>query len=114
VTPPYKAQFCSEGLSPQSARCAEVASGHCGAPSPTGCFGYLPEHNEQEHTKPQWSEQARAFYKIDSGYRRADKRDVKGPFQEEPRLVAARLHHASSELQLRIESRRFGGRYVGT
>ena len=35
-------------------------------------------------------------------------RNQQGPFvQDETRQICARLHHASNELQLRIESRRF-------
>ena len=68
------------------------------------------EQQQRPTWPPTWSEEAKSFYKIGiPGMGRADKRDFKkGPqLHEEARVVAARLHHASGELQLRIESRRF-------
>ena len=73
----------------------------------------MHDHEQQQQPPtwpPTWSKEAQSFYKIGiPGMGRADKRDFKkGPqLQEEARVVAARLHHASNELQLRIESRRF-------
>ena len=64
--------------------------------------------DKQQQTAAHWSNEARSFYGI-GDQKRLDKRDFKkGPqLNEEARVVAARLHHASNELQLRIESRRF-------
>ena len=71
----------------------------------------MHDHEQQQQPPtwpPTWSKEARSFYGI-GDQKRLDKRDFKkGPqLQEEARVVAARLHHASNELQLRIESRRF-------
>ena len=70
----------------------------------------MHDHEQQQQPPtwpPTWSKEARSFYGI-GDQKRLDQRNRQGPFvQDDTRQICARLHHASNELQLRIESRRF-------
>ena len=70
----------------------------------------MHDHEQQQQPPtwpPTWSKEARSFYGI-GDQKRLDQRNRQGPLvQDDTRQVCARLHHASNELQLRIESRRF-------
>ena len=115
VTPPYKARSASASApaSPRNKK-GDLRSFAASDLAPRGSS----PPGKKEDSAPllrfgsekgvHWSNEARSFYGI-GDQKRLDKRDFKrGPqLQEEARVVAARLHHASNELQLRIESRRF-------
>ena len=115
MTPPYKARSASASApaSPRSKK-GELSSFGASDLAPRG--GSPPGKKKDSAPLPRfgsekgvhWSNEARSFYGI-GDQKRLDKRDFKkGPqLNEEARVVAARLHHASNELQLRIESRRF-------
>jgi hypothetical protein len=98
LTPPHKTSSHSPG---SQRKRPDPARGSAGLTS------WIREFESGGKTAT-WSAEARSFYKIDSEQRRADKRDYRAPhLDEHARLAIARTQLASTEMQLRVESRRF-------
>ena len=98
LTPPHKTSSRSPG---SQRKRPDPARGSAGLTS------WIREFESGGKTAT-WSAEARSFYKIDSEQRRADKRDYRAPhLDEHARLAIARTQLASTEMQLRVESRRF-------
>ena len=111
VTPPYKARSASASApaSPRTKK-GDLRSFAASDLAPRG--GSSPGDSApllrfESEKGAYWSDEARSFYGI-GDQKRLDQRNRRGPFvQDDTRQICARLHHASNELQLRIESRRF-------
>ena len=111
-TPPYKAHQSPSQSPSQSPRdrstkkdAPSSARGRGDVKSISEGLSFLDITSEQQP----WSSKARKFYGIGDP-KRLDQRSRNGngpSMQDDTRLVCARLHHASNELQLRIETRRF-------
>ena len=113
-TPPYEAHQSPSQSPSQSPRdrstkkdAPSSARGRGGVKSISEGLSFLDITSEQQP----WSSKARKFYGIGDP-KRLDQRSRNGngpSMQDDTRLVCARpsLHHASNELQLRIETRRF-------
>merc|ERR1711998_761454 len=111
VTPPYKfqARSASASTSPRSKKADQPAfQAFSVAPrgdSTSNKAKALPLGVDVDG-RVHWGDEARSFYGI-GDQKRLDQRNRRGPcLQDDARVAAAQLHHASNLLQLQIESRR--------
>ena len=110
VTPPYKARSASASApaSPRTKK-GDLRSFAASDLAPRG--GSSPGDSApllrfESEKGAYWSDEARSFYGI-GDQKRLDQRNRRGPcLQDDARVAAAQLHHASNLLQLQIESRR--------